>query len=77
MRLVEAAVSADTVAALRHLLYEAEHGHVVGIACVVVHPASHFSIDIAGEAKRVPLYARGMAAVLDDQLALLVVGPPR
>lgn len=69
--LVRSAVSEDTVAALTHLLQEALAGEVVGIACVVIHPGRHFSIDLAGAAKTEPLLTRGMVCMLDEKVAEL------
>ncbi|HEX8106732.1 MAG TPA: hypothetical protein VF516_03340 [Kofleriaceae bacterium] len=65
-------ISLETVATLVDLLTEAQAGEVIGIACVVIHRASQFSIDIAGEARKTPLLTRGMVAVMDDQLAVLM-----
>jgi 20S proteasome alpha/beta subunit len=61
-------VSAETVAALTHLLAEARAGHVIGVAYVAMHKASDFTIDYAGSIRQYPLVAIGATSVLAQEL---------
>jgi hypothetical protein len=68
-RLVPDAVSGDTVKALQQLLAEAKKGQVIGVAFVAMYKQRQFIANAAGEAKRSPVFTRGMVACLDDVLA--------
>lgn len=67
-RLVPDVISDDTVKALQCLLSEARRGHVIGIAYVAMFKRREFIANAAGEAKRSPVFTRGMLASLDDAL---------
>lgn len=68
----------DVVEALERLLWEAKHGdgELIGLAWAVVYRRRRFAVDTAGEARRDPIYTRGMLRVLDDQLGELVGSRP-
>lgn len=65
-------VSADTARAVDYLKQEITAGRIVGLAWVAIHPGQEYTVDFAGEARRVPTFARGTLNDLDDQLAHLV-----
>jgi hypothetical protein len=67
--LVGGHVSGDTTAVLEELLAEARKGEVLGVAFCVMYKGREFIADATGEARRNPVFARGMVAFLDDQLA--------
>lgn len=67
--LVQDTISDDTVEALQHLLAEARKGKVIGVAFVAMYKERQFIANAAGEAKRSPVFTRGMVACLDDVLA--------
>lgn len=69
LNLVPPAVSGDTVQALEYLLQEARAGRLVGLAWVCMIRGRLYEVDAAGEAKRLPTYARGLLRRLDDELA--------
>ena len=62
----------DTVAALRILLSLAERGEIVGVAYVALHKGSCYSGDVTGSARDRPIYALGLAHVLEESVAKLV-----
>lgn len=68
-RLVPDTISGDTVRALQQLLAAARRGEVIGIAYVAMYKRREFIANAAGEAKRSPVFTRGMVACLDDALA--------
>lgn len=67
-RLVSDVISDDTVEALEQLLDEARRGRVIGIAFAAMMKRRTFIVNAAGEAKRNPVFTRGMLACLDDTL---------
>lgn len=68
-QLVPDTMSQDTVEALGELLTQAETGDVIGVAFVAMYRQRRFITNTAGECRRNPVFARGMIAALDDQLA--------
>ena len=70
--LVSAKISHDTISTLVSLLQEARAGQIIGLAFVALHQGSEYSVDIAGEVRQAPTHARGMVAVLDDQLSKMI-----
>jgi hypothetical protein len=67
--LVTDTISADTTTALRQLLELAEDGQLIGVAFAGMMRQRKFFVNTAGEARRNPVFARGMVAALDDQLS--------
>lgn len=67
--LVPDTISGDTVEALEQLLADARKGVVVGIAYAAMYRRKEFIVNAAGEAKKSPVFSRGMIACLDDALA--------
>jgi hypothetical protein len=67
-------LSHDTVEALRELLEHAEAGEIVGIAFAAMYQRREFITNSAGECHRNPVFARGMVAALDDELARRIRG---
>ena len=67
--LTQDTISGDTVKALTQLLADARKGEVIGVAYVAMYKQRQFIANAAGEAKRSPVFARGMVACLDDVLA--------
>lgn len=68
-RLVPDQISPDTVEALRELLAHAESGRIIGMAFVAMYRGRRFIANASGEARRSPVFTRGMVAVLDDHLS--------
>lgn len=68
LTVVPTAVSSDTVSALEALLQQAHQGTLIGLAWVSLRPGNGYEVDIAGEARNVPVVVRGLLKVLDDQL---------
>jgi hypothetical protein len=64
-------VSTDTVECLELLLQRARSGEVIGLAFCAMLKQRAFIVNTAGEAHRSPVFARGMVAALDDELAKL------
>lgn len=69
---VPPAVSEETVSALEDLLEQARNGRVIGIAWICLQAGSDYEVDVAGEARAVPIHVRGLLGVLDDQLAKII-----
>lgn len=67
--LVRNHVAGDTVEVLEKLLAEARSGQVLGATFCVMYKGREFIANATGEALRNPVFARGMVAFLDDQLA--------
>lgn len=67
--LVQNHVSSDTVECLENLLAEAREGKILGAAFCVMYKGREFIADATGEARRNPVFTRGMVAFLDDQIA--------
>jgi hypothetical protein len=66
--LVADTVSNNTEQALRELLTLAERGELIGLAFAGILKRRQFFVDVAGEAYRNPVFARGCVSALDDQL---------
>jgi hypothetical protein len=54
---------------LEELLADAISGKAIGIGFVVMYRGRRFIANAAGEAKRSPVFTRGMLACLDDKLS--------
>jgi len=74
-RLVPDAISGDTIQALEELLTDARAGKAVGIGFVVMYRGRRFIANAAGEARRSPVFTRGMLTCLDDKLARQIDNP--
>ena len=61
-------VSRETVNTLEQLLEGARAGEVVGLAFCAVLKGPRYIVDLTGEARRNPTFARGMVCALDDEL---------
>lgn len=70
--LIRPTVSEDTVMALEILLAEARAGQLVGIAYVGIYPARAYVVDMAGEAKKAPIFTLGTVVILEDQIARFI-----
>lgn len=68
-RLVPDTISSDSVAALEALLNDAKKGYLIGVAFVAMYKRRRFIANATGEAKRSPVFTRGMVASLDDKLS--------
>jgi hypothetical protein len=60
---------ADTIECLDLLLRRARRGEVIGVAYAALLKRRAYSVDIAGQVRMNPTFARGMVAALDDQIA--------
>lgn len=60
--------SESTVTTLETLLEDARNGDLSGIAFVALGKRRKFVCGATGEARRNPVFARGMLACLDDAL---------
>ena len=67
------AVCSQTVAMLQALLDEALSGRCIGVAVVASVLDRGFIVDVAGELKANPTFARGTVAALDDKLRQLAL----
>ena len=56
----------ETVDTLTHLLERARAGDVVGLAYCVMFKRRRYSVDLTGDARCDPTFARGMVAALDE-----------
>lgn len=75
LRLVQDAVSEDTIECLQGLLAQAKAGELAGVAYVAIHKDRGYSVNTTGDVARNPTFARGMLQALDDRLAgLLYLG---
>lgn len=63
---------AEVVAAVGEMSREADAGTLVGIAVVLLYTGFRYSIDVVGEARKIPTFTRGALHVLDDELARLI-----
>jgi hypothetical protein len=61
-------VDADVVSCLRALLEQAEAGALHGLVFAAMCSGQLVISDLAGEAERSLIFARGLAAVLDDTI---------
>ncbi len=69
VRLVQHAVSDETVAALSYLLQEARAGHVVGLAYIALHnSSSDYSADATGAARISRTFTMGALLRLNDYI---------
>lgn len=73
--LIRDGVSNDTIACLAVLLEQAKRGELIGIAFAAALKGNNYIVNTAGEAYRNPVYARGIIAVLDDQLSRRIHRP--
>ena len=62
----------DTLAALRFLLKLAEAGEIQGLVYVAMHKGDAYSGDVTGAAKERPIYALGLAQILEEQITQLI-----
>lgn len=69
--LVPGHVSRDTIESFARWLRRSEDGDVMGCALAIMLKNRTVVIDVTGEARRSPIFARGMVAELDDALAAL------
>lgn len=60
--------SSDTIEVLRELLGMAEHGQVIGIACVVMLKRRQLQTLTTGEASRSPVFTVGAVRVLEQSI---------
>jgi len=67
-RLIRPRVSADTVEALTTLLAAAKRGEVIGIAYAAMLSGRKVIINTTGEARRSPIFARGMVTYLAQSI---------
>ncbi len=67
-RLVPDDLSDDTVEALQELLEDARKGHIIGVAFCAMYKQRKFIVNTAGEARRNPIFTRGMVSCLNDTL---------
>lgn len=65
-------VSRETVTTLEELLYRAKEGEVIGLAFCAVIKRRNYIVDLSGEARTSPTFARGMISALDDHAKRLV-----
>lgn len=59
---------------LAGMLDAAKAGEVIGIAYAVIYRGRHFIVEVAGELRRNPTFARGCVAALDDDLSRMAWG---
>jgi hypothetical protein len=71
-RLVPDRISHDVIEALEALLAGARAGEVTGIAYACTLRRMRYITNVAGTCHKNPTFARGMVAVLSDQLARVV-----
>lgn len=64
-------VSHDTVRCLEWLLSAAKQGQVVGVACGAVMRHQKYALNVSGEVYSNPVLARGIVALLGDELSRL------
>lgn len=58
--------------ALEILLAEARAGQLVGIAYAGIYPARAYVVDMAGEAKRAPIFTRGLLSILENEITRFI-----
>ena len=71
-QLVRETISHETIEALRQLHEGAVAGDIKGIIFGVTLKRGNFLVDSAGDCRKDPTRARGIAAALDDELARMV-----
>ena len=64
--------SVETVQALEGLLADAKAGRLIGFAWIGLRNGLGYEIDLVGVAQSTPVFVRGLARVLDDQLAKII-----
>src|SRR5690606_29479065 len=74
-RLVPDTISADTVETLQALLNDARAGKAIDIGFVVMYRGRRFIANAPGEARRSPVFTRGMLTCLDDKLSRQIDNP--
>lgn len=62
----------DTLARLRELILMVESGEILGIAYVALHKGNGYSGDVTGTAKDRPVYALGLAHILEEAISQLI-----
>lgn len=67
-RVVPDTLSKDVVTCLRALLEDAQAGKLHGIVFAGMYKGKRLITNTAGEAAKSPIFARGMVAVLDDEV---------
>ena len=72
--LVPDKISHDTMDCLQALAAQAKSGDVIGIAYAVMYRERSYIVNTAGELHRNPAFARGVVAVLDDELSRMIWG---
>jgi hypothetical protein len=75
-RLIEDAISRETVKALEELLSDARSGRIIGIGFVAMYRRREYIANTAGECRRNPTFTRGMLRVLDDKVARAISSMP-
>ena len=70
-QLVKAEICEETIAALEQILGGARRGEVNGIAFAVSLRNMRYFTDTTGYCREHPTFARGMVALLSDELAAL------
>lgn len=60
--------SSDTIEVLKELLEMAEHGQVIGIACVAMLKRKELQTMTTGEASRSPIFTVGAVRVLEQSI---------
>lgn len=73
-KLIEDAISHDTVEALSQLLDLAKRGELIGVAFAGMLKQRRYFVNTAGEAHRNPTFARGCVSALDDELGVRIRG---
>lgn len=63
--------SIDTIAALRYMLHQAELGNITGCVIAASRHGLHYESAITGHCKSNPVYARGLALELCDEIRAL------
>lgn len=72
--LVRDVVSHDTVECLEQLLEAARAGEVIGLVFGAMLKRKRYMVNLAGEARRDPTYARGVVGAIEDELRLMIQG---
>lgn len=69
-------ISNDNKEALAQLTDLEKRGELIGFAFVAMLKQRKFFVNVAGEAYRNPVFARGCVSALDDELGLRARGKP-
>lgn len=65
-------ISHDTKECLRQLSEQADTEEIIGVAYAVMYKGRKFIVNTAGEMHRNPAFARGIVAILDDELSQMI-----